>query len=376
VALLAALTAVVGTGAPAAASDSSSAAGCGDHRAPRQALDALTRVHRLPGAAIEVDDPRCGRWAGTSGVADLRTGRPMSAAGQVRIGSITKTFTATVVLQLVAEGRVSLGAPVERYLPGLIRGNGYDGRKITVRSLLQHTSGLPDYTDALDFDHVDEWRYRHADPRELIALALTLPHPTATWHYATTNYIVAGLIAEKVTGDDIGREITRRVIAPLGLRQTYWPGDETRIRGPHPRGYLTADGRREDVSDFNMSWAWAGGELVSTAGDMNRFYAALLGGRLLPPAQLALMTRTVPVDPADPPLGWKDVRYGLGLMNVPLSCGGRWWGHAGDTPGYSAVAAIAPDGRRVALANNAQLESQEGEDARLNAIDTALCESR
>jgi D-alanyl-D-alanine carboxypeptidase len=375
VGVVTALLAVLAAAPSPAAGARSTVARCGDHRAVQRTLDVLTRTHRLPGAVIEVDDPRCGRWTGTSGVADLRTRQPMRVDGRVRIGSVTKTFTATVLLQLVSTGRVSLNAPVERYLPGLIRGHGYDGRKITVRELLQHTGGLPDYVETLDFDHIDQWRYRHFEPRDLVARALTLPRLAPGFHYSTTDYIVAGLIVEKVTGRPVGAEITRRIIRPLRLRDTYWPGDDPRIRGPHPRGYLIIGDERADVSDFNMSWGGAGGELVSTVTDLNRFLGALRDGRLLRPAEMAQMTRTVPTDPDDPLLGWTGVRYGLGLMNGPLRCGGRWWGHAGDTPGYSTTTAITSDGRRVTLATNENPETQEAEYARLNAVQAALCES-
>jgi D-alanyl-D-alanine carboxypeptidase len=272
VGMVAALVAVLGAAQTPVAEARSVVTGCGDHRALRGTLDALTGTHGLPGAVIEVDDPRCGRWTGTSGIADLRTREPMRVDGRVRIGSVTKTFTATVLLQLAAEGRVSLDAPVERYLPGLIRGRGYDGRRITVRALLQHTGRLPDYVATLDFEHLDQWRYRHAEPRELVARALTLPRLAPGFHYSTTGYIVAGLVIEKVTGRPVGTEITRRIIRPLRLRDTYWPGDEPRIRGPHPRGYMLIGDRRADVSDLDMSWGWAGGELVSTVTDLNRFF--------------------------------------------------------------------------------------------------------
>jgi D-alanyl-D-alanine carboxypeptidase len=231
----------VGTVTPAIAA--ARPAGC-DHRPTGQALDALVGAHHLPGAAVAVDDPSCGRWTDATGVADLRTRRPMRADERVRIGSTTKSFTATVLLQLVAEGRVSLDAPVERYLPGLIREHGYDGRTITVRQLLRHTSGLPDYVGTLGFEHFDEVRYRHYAPRDLIERALVLPRPKPGWSYANTNYIVLGLIAEKVTGRPLGDEITRRIIRPLRLHDTYWPGEDPRIHGAHPRGYLLIQGSR------------------------------------------------------------------------------------------------------------------------------------
>jgi len=187
---------------------------CDQHGDLRQALRTLTEDDHLAGAAVEVTDPVCGRWSDATGTADLGTGRPMNARDRLRIGSVTKTFTATVVLQLAAEHRVALDAPVARYLPGLIEGNGHDGRKITVRQLLQHTSGLPDYLDSPAWDHFERLRFRHFEPRELIARALRMPRPEGSgFHYATTNYLVTGRSAES--------EITRRIIDPLRLHDTY-----------------------------------------------------------------------------------------------------------------------------------------------------------
>jgi D-alanyl-D-alanine carboxypeptidase len=291
----------------------------------------------------------------------------MPTTERIRIGSSTKTFTATVVLQLVGEHRIALDAPIARYLPGVVDRGGYDGRKITVRQLLQHTSGLPDHVDALNWDDIESLRYRHFTDRELVDLALGLPPPAAAWSYSTTNYILAGMIVEKVTGHRIEDEVTRRIIGPLGLRDTYWPGDSPRIRGPHPRGYL--DGR--DVTDFNMSFGGAGGALVSTLDDEDRFFRALLSGRLLPPAQLAEMVRTVP---ADPDRVWPGARYGLGLISTPLPCGGVFWGHGGTTPGFHTFGGVTPDGRGAQLVVNDEPVTEESFQAFLSTVYTALCE--
>ncbi|MFE6403517.1 serine hydrolase domain-containing protein [Streptomyces alboflavus] len=358
-------------------------------------LGPLVDRHGIPGVAADVVDRRCARWSVARGVADLDSGRPMDAGDRLRIGSVSKTFTVTVVVQLAAEGRIGLDAPVERYLPGLIRGNGHHGRKITVRQLLQHTSGLPDYVEALAERPVEEWRFRHFEPREQIATALKMPRPAKKWHYATTNTVVAGLIVEKVTGHRVEAEVDRRVIRKLGLRDTYWPGDGTRIRGAHSRSYMPGpgggpDGRvsfrpggeassrgggkassRVDGTEWNMTFGGAGGALVSTPADVNRFFGALFGGKLLPARWLAEMKRTVP---ADPDRLWPGARYGLGLVSSPLACGGRWWGHGGTVPGgHRALGAVGPGGRTVALALNQVPATDHAEQDFRAVVDSALC---
>ncbi|MFF7468587.1 serine hydrolase [Streptomyces sp. NPDC008092] len=370
------VAALVLASAPAALARSSPpgpAGHCGPRDGVRAALTRLTADDHITGASVLADGP-CGRWTGSAGTADLRTGRPMNTTDRLRAGSVTKTFTATVVLQLAAEHRLSLDAPVDRYLPGLIDAHGYDGRRITVRQLLGHTSGLPDYLDAPEWARPERLRYRHFETGELIARALQLPRPEGPWHYATTNYLVLGLIVREVTGHAPEDEISRRVIRPLGLHDTYWPGDETRLQGPHSHSYFTSgDGRRVDGTDWNMSLGGVGGALVSTQGDLVRFATALLGGRLLPAARLAEMQRTVA---ADPDRLWPGARYGLGLISSPLSCGGVWWGHAGTVPGgHRALVAVGPGGTSVAVALNRVPDSLRAELDFQDLVDTSLCDT-
>lgn len=376
-ALVAATVLATGPAATAQAPGSRSGRDCGTHDGTRQALRILTERDSITGAAVLVSDPTadepCGRWAETAGTADLRTGRPMNTVDRLRVGSVTKTFTAALVLQLVAEHRLSLEAPVDRYLPGLIHGHGHDGGLITVRQLLQHTSGLPDYLDAPEWEHPERLRYRHFEPRDLVTRALELPRPQGNWHYATTNYLVLGMIVREVTGRTPEAEITRRIIKPLGLHDTYWPGDDTRVRGPHSRSYfIDGDGRRVDGTAWNMTFGGVGGALVSSPGDLTRFAAALFDGRLLPAAQLAEMRRTVETD-AD--RLWPGARYGLGLISTPLSCGGTWWGHGGTVPGgHRALIAVGPGGRSVAVALNKVPASLQAELDFLDLVDKSLCE--
>ncbi|WP_371503233.1 beta-lactamase family protein [Kitasatospora sp. NBC_00374] len=335
----------------------------------RRGLNALVRNDGLPAALASVKD-RTGRTRTyTAGVGDLATGAKVPVDGQVRIGSNTKTFTAVVVLQLVGEGRIGLDATVDTYLPGLVRGDGIDGRHITVRQLLQQTSGLPNYTEYLGDD------VRHYEPHELLDLALRHPAdfaPGTQWAYSNTNYVLAGLIVQKVTGRPIAEEMNRRIIKPIGLRHTYFPapGDAT-IREPHPKGYYreSAGAPLRDGTELDPSWGWAAGQLISTNSDLNRFFTALLAGRLLPAAQLAEMRTTVP---AESTFG-DGARYGLGLVSKPLSCGGLYWGHGGSITGYETRGGVTEDGRAANLAVTTQPTDEAAMKHVERLVDTALC---
>ena len=331
----------------------------------QSALDTLTTQDGVPGAEAVVQDGSRTRVT-RSGTGDFTTGKLFPRNGSFRAGSVTKSFVATVVLQLAAEGRVKLDAPVERYLPGLL-----PDRRITVRQLLQHTSGLYNYTDDLPLNDPETMRHRGADPAELVALALKHPAlfpPGTSWSYSNTNYIVAGMLAERVTGHALADEIARRITRPLGLRDTYLPrrGDE-KLPAPHAVGYVPTGGGLVDFSDYETTMAWAAGGLVSTPADLDRFYGALLGGRLLRPAQLAEMRRTVPAN-----LGIPGARYGLGLGSIPLSCG-EFWGHEGGILGFTNLAGVGPGGRRVTVVLNEQPTPAATGQHLLAATDAALC---
>jgi D-alanyl-D-alanine carboxypeptidase len=334
-------------------------------------LHRLTTKDGAPGALAEVTDGHR-RTVLTSGTADPATGAPVPPASRFRIGSMTKMFVATVMLQLAAEHRVALDAPVARYLPGLIRGHGNDGRAITVRELLQHTSGLPDYLDYLSPQQVVAHPLTHYDPRQLLALALAHPplfRPGTSWSYSNTNYVVAGMLIEKVTGHPYGAEIGRRIIRPLGLRGTSVPVDRPVIPGPHPHGYARpGSSGLVDVTRVNPSVAGASGAMVSTGTDMNRFLAALLGGRLLPPAELRAMMTTRPEGDSS------GDAYGLGLQSTPLPCGGRYWGHDGGILGFETMSGATTGGRQVTVMANLDPGETGAQNTDLQrAVATALC---
>ncbi|WAL97436.1 serine hydrolase domain-containing protein [Streptomyces sp. Je 1-369] len=339
----------------------------------QQGLDRLVRADGVPAALASVNGDRKGERARTytAGVGDLATGAAVPRDGQVRIGSNTKAFTAVVVLQLVAEGRMRLDDTVDTYLPGLVRGDGIDDRKIKVRQLLQQTSGLPNYTKG-------DLQPRYYEPRELLDIALEYKSefdPGESWAYSNTNYVVAGLIVEKVTKRTVAQEIDRRIIERLGLRHTYFPapGDAT-IREPHPKGYYQeAPGAPlRDITELDPSWTWAAGQLISTNSDLNRFYTALLTpGRLLPKPQLDQMRTTVRAD-----YFGKGARYGLGIVSRPLSCGDVYWGHGGSYPGYETRGGATDDGRAADVAVTVQPTDKAVMSHVDEIVDTALCRRR
>ena len=263
-----------------------------------------------------------------SGTRYAAAGTGISRADHFRAGSITKTFIATVVLQLAAEHRLSLSDTVEDHLSGLVRGAGNDGRTLTLRALLTHTSGLYDYTR-------DTAGTVPVTPVQAVRIALT--HPPADrgrFAYSNTNYVLLGMVVQQVTGRSYAAEAERRIIAPLGLTGTSFPGSRTTLPSPHGRAYA-ADGT--DVSELDPRVAGAAGELVTTLADLNRFYAALLGGGLLPSRWLREMRDTQAAHGS----------YGMGLFPVKLPCGTTVWGHNGRISGSYVRTAATVDGRRV-----------------------------
>ncbi|KQR16765.1 serine hydrolase [Cellulomonas sp. Leaf334] len=339
-------------------------------------LDGLVRDAGFPAALATYQDPRGRSRDYTAGVGNLETGTRVPLDGQVRIGSNTKTFVAVTLLQLVDEGAVELDAPIETYLPGLVHGDGVDGSLITVRQVLQHTSGVPNYTAVIDPDFFAT-RHQYVEPHELLDLALTQPGtpPGAGWSYSNTNYVIAGLIVQKVTGRPLAEVVTDRVIDPLHLRNTYVPDrGEEELRERHPLGYHASapGGELRDITVLDAGWAWGAGDIVSTPSDLDAFFVALLGGELLPPGLLAEMRTTVETAPE-----LNGMRYGLGLFSTPLTCGGVAWGHGGSIPGYETGGGVGPDGRSVTVAVTALPAATADPEAaweRINqAVDAVLC---
>ena len=293
----------------------------------------------VTGALVQVRGS-AGCWQGTSGVADLRTGRPVPQDARFRIGSVTKVFTAVVALQLVAEGKLDRDQSVQHYLPGFLPA---DYPTIKVGQVLNYTSGIngvgvPHKDPAWFFVH----RYDHWEPGSQLDLTRPLAFdPGTKQRYGNADYWLAGLLIEKVTGHTWEREVTDRIIRPLRLTGTSAPGDDRRIHGPHARGYEaveTPDGTRwVDITEANPSLQWSAAAIVSTAADLDRFMVALFSGRLLPAPQLELMF-TVPdvprYDGDDDPTNDRPAAYSSGLSRIqlgPLTL----WGKTGDRPGYN-----------------------------------------
>ncbi|MDP4511708.1 serine hydrolase domain-containing protein [Nonomuraea turcica] len=319
----------------------------------RQALQtSLDAVHKAGMYGMYANVRDGGRtWRGAAGVADVDTRRPVRPDMVHRVGSITKTFTAVAILQQVERGAIELDAPVGRYLPDLVPGE--RGQKVTVRMLLNHTSHIADYIAPAfpsllegSAKSLDDHRFRTIAPEELVELGLngvpTGEPGVAPGSYSNTNYILAGLLLEKVTGTDAEDHITRNVIRKAGLRHTSFPRTP-HIPGPHSKAYESMYGFIDpprDYSVYNMSWAGTAGAVTSTMDDLNRFYRALLRGELMGAAQLAEMQKTVVVL-----AGGGSIDYGLGLYSLDLPCG-RFWGHDGGVFGMATQSLSSPDGSR------------------------------
>ncbi|MEU7865261.1 serine hydrolase domain-containing protein [Dactylosporangium sp. NPDC049140] len=315
----------------------------------QQAIDEMVGSGFV-GVQLRVHDEQ-GEWVGTAGTSELDGEAAPPMDGYHRIGSNTKTFTATVVLQLVGEGRLGLDDSVADHLPEF----GLDPR-ITVRMLLQHTSGVFNFTGEYFEDGTivpgmpnplqqgREWlenRFHAHRPEELVRFALAKPprfEPGADWSYANTNYVLARLLIEKVTGRTVAEEMQRLILGPLGLKGTIVP-DGAEIPEPHAHGYYRYEDQTVDVTRHDPSWISSGGDMISTTRDLQTFISALVGGRLLPAPLLAEMCTPHP-----------KVGYGLGVFVQDAPDGGKIITHNGGTAGHAALMYSTPDGRRTLTA--------------------------
>ncbi|MGF1437980.1 serine hydrolase domain-containing protein [Bacillus thuringiensis] len=288
-------------------------------------------------------------WSYAAGVADLSTKKPMKTDFRFRIGSVTKTFTATVVLQLAGENRLNLDDSIEKWLPGVIQGNGYDDKQITIRQLLNHTSGIANYTRSKDFNMMDTKKSYTAEG--LVKMGISMPPdfaPGKSWSYSNTGYVLLGILIEKVTGNSYAEEIENRIIEPLELANTFLPGNSSVIPGTkHARGYIQLDRASEpkDVTYYNPSMGSSAGDMISTADDLNKFFSYLLGGKLLKEQQLKQMLTTVPTGVDE--LG----DSGLGIFKMKLANGESIWGHGGTIPGFLTFAGGTLGGKHTLAVN-------------------------
>ncbi|MFI7502997.1 serine hydrolase domain-containing protein [Streptomyces sp. NPDC049687] len=280
-----------------------------------------------------------GTWRGSAGVHDLASGSPADPEARFRAGSTTKVVTAAAVLRLAAAGRIGLNTPIQQYLPGLLGGR---FRPVTVRQLLNHTSGIP-AGDGLgnSFEELYAHRFEYQTPREVVASAAAKgPEfaPGGKQHYLNINYTILGLLIEKVTGHSYASEATRLVLKPAGMRSTYFPGTDPRVLGPHNHGYQ-AVGRRDGTKEFVDVTEWipadeAAGGMISTTADLERLLTSLFRGRIVPRPQLREMF-TVPA-------GIDGASYSAGLQRFPYE-GKVYWLKTGARYGYSTMLGATRD---------------------------------
>ncbi|WP_035430722.1 serine hydrolase domain-containing protein [Bacillus sp. UNC322MFChir4.1] len=306
-------------------------------------------------------------WGYAAGVANLSTKKPMKTDFRFRIASVTKTFTATVVLQLAAENRLNLDDSIEKWLPGVIQGNGYDAKQITIRQILNHTSGIAEYSRSKEADFFKNTK-KSFTAEELVKIGLSLPPdfvPGKGWSYSNTGYVLLGILIEKVTGNSYAEEIENRIIEPLELSNTFLPGNSSVIPGTnHARGYFQPDGVSElkDVTYYNPSIGSSAGDMISTADDLNKFFSYLLSGKLLNEQQLKQMLTTVPTGSAE--LGG----YGLGIYETKLPNGVSIWGHSGGIPGFSTFAGGTLGGKHTLAVNLNSLGTADNPDPFKNIL--------
>ena len=326
----------------------------------------------VPGVAVYVRD-RGRKTVVTRGYDSLAAKRPMSVADRFRIGSVTKTFVATIVLQLANEGKLSLDDSVEKWLPGVVP----NGRAITIRHLLSHRSGLFDYV--LDRQILAPYLNGHLDhvwtPLQIIRMAakhkpLFASGAPGKQSYSNTGYVVLGLVIEKVTGRSLATELNARIFRPLGLNHTSFPATP-KIAGRHAHGYTKVIGPTPvDVTEVSPSLYGAAGGIVSTPADVALFYRSLFQGRLLPSHLVHEMEA-----PEGRAAGHPDLLYGLGLYRQPLSCS-FVWGHNGDVAGYDITAFNSANGaRQIVVVINTDSDSlSPAEGKALNKLlDVAYC---
>lgn len=349
--------------------------------------DALERsvAAGVPGLTAVIRGPR-GVEHYAAGAADLRRRVPLSSRHRARVGSVTKTFTAAVILKLVAQGRIALDDSVERWLPGLVP----NGERITVRQLLNHTSGLAEYCavppDSTLCVPAPSEMTRRWTPLQLVEIGVraapTFP-PGQGFSYSNTDYVLLGMIIERATGRSITSSYKRMIFEPLGLKRTSLSNTSS-IARPFAHGYdvMTAGSWPLDVTRTSPTIAWSAGAIVSVPADLERFMRALLAGRLFPKSLLRQMMIAAPgslngTPPSSPVEGGGVGTYGLGLIHFTWANACGVWGHSGSFPGFHTWAFAAKGGRRgAALYSTADVLPAGGVIATLQAERLVACRMR
>lgn len=313
-------------------------------------IEDVRRQADIPGVVVGLWMPGKGSYVRATGVADTVTREPMAADSYVRIGSETKTFTVTALLELVDDGRLGLDDPISAYIDGVP-----DGDRITLRHLAGMRSGLFPYTSDPDFVHdLLSNPQRSFTPREVLAYGFKHSNtfaPGERFQYSNTNLVLLGLVIEKVSGHRLADFIHERVLRPARLRHTLFPkGAE--FPEPHPRGYTdqTLSGSVADATDWNPSWAWAAGAMISDLHDLRRWAEVLATGRLLSPETQAQRLETLPT-------GFPGTGYGLGIFET-----NGWIGHNGSIPGYETVTVYLPSQKAtlvIMINTDVQRQGQE-----------------
>lgn len=286
---------------------------------------------RVPGVIVGLWAPGKGSYVRAFGVADKATRAPMQPDLNMRIGSETKTFTVTALLELVDRGKVGLDDPIGKYIAGVPNGD-----RITLRELAGMRSGLFNYSEDEDFNKaLDTGAERPFTPQQLLDYSFKHPvqfAPDKKFEYSNTNLILIGLLIEKVTGRPLHEVIRKDVLEPAGLHRTLFPtGNE--FPEPHAHGYTdqSTSGKIVDSTDWNPSWGWAAGAIISDLQDLRSWSRTLATGTLLTPATQAERLKTSPV-------GIPGAGYGLGIFDVQ-----GWIGHNGSLPGYESLAVYLPE---------------------------------
>ena len=305
----------------------------------------------VPGAIVGIWGPD-GTYVRAFGVADKATRAPMKTDFYSRIGSVTKTFTVTAILQLADQGKLGLDDPVAEFIDGVPLGD-----RITLRQLARMQSGLFNYSASPEFQQAIFADPRRAfTPREVLSYALAEPNqfpPGERFEYCNTNTVLLGLVVQKVTGEPLHSYIQDKILAPLGMNHTSF-ATTNEFPEPHAQGYTvqTADGKETTATDWNPSWGWAAGAMISTLDDMRIWAAALATGKLLTPEMQQQRLQTVG-SPGMPPQDG----YGLGIFNL-----GGWIGHNGSLPGYQTVVVYLPQKQTsLVILTNTDIDYQGGE---------------